>query len=138
MNFGSTLLEIRNPPPSFDPRRGALKARADGSELDGRDVVLRGGDETDDFIAALRAAAEHAEVEVLVVDLQRVRQITSRALGAMVDATNRLLPRGGRVAVAGASARIQKVMDTLKLSKLIASFESTRAAIEAKGSRPSE
>jgi anti-anti-sigma factor len=138
MNFGSTLLEIQESSAIVRPEAGSAEARADGSELDGRDVVLRGGDETDDFIAALRAAAEHPEVEVLVVDLQRVRQITSRALGAMVDATNRLLPRGGRVAVAGASARIQKVMDTLKLSKLIASFESTRAAIEAKGSRPPE
>jgi anti-anti-sigma factor len=138
MNFGSTLLEIQGSSAIVRPEAGSAEARAEGPDADDRDVVLRGGDETDDFIAALRAATEHSEVEVVVVDLQHVRQITSRAFGAIVDSTNRLLPRGGRVAVAGASARIQKVMDTLKLSKLIASFESTRAAIEARGSRPAE
>jgi len=95
--------------------------------------------------AVAKTAAENAlddcktkgyAVSVVVVDLGRVRQITSRALGAIVDSTNRLAQRQGRVAVAGVSTRIQKVMDTLKLSTLIASFESAQAAIDAKGSRP--
>ena len=135
MNFGATVLEIQGSSAIVRPEAGSAETRPE-ADADGRDVVLRGGDETDHFIAALHAATAAPEVQVVVVDLERVRQITSRALGAMVDSTNRLLPRGGRVAVAGASARIQKVMDTLKLSTLIASFESTQAAIDAKGSRP--
>src|SRR5262245_39713984 len=135
MNFGSTVLEIQGSSAIVRPEAGE-ESRAEGVDADGRDVVLRGGDETDDFSGALRAATEHDGVALVVVDLARVRQITSRALGAIVDSTNRLAPRHGKVAVAGASARIQKVMDTLKLSTLIASFESTQAAIDAKGSRP--
>jgi anti-anti-sigma factor len=133
MNFGSTVLEIQGSSAIVRPEASDdTRVEADA---DDRDVVLRGGEETDDFISALRAATEHDGVAVVVVDLGRVRQITSRALGAIVDSTNRLAPRQGKVAVAGASARIQKVMDTLKLSTLIASFESTQAAIDAKGSR---
>jgi anti-anti-sigma factor len=134
MNFGATVLEIQGSSSIVRPEAGSAEPRSE-ADADGRDVVLRGGDETDDFIAALRAATDHSEVQVVVVDLQHVRTITSRALGAMVDSTNRLLQRDGRVAVAGASARIQKVMDTLKLSTLIASFDSAQAAIDAKGSR---
>ena len=135
MNFGSTVLEIQGSSAIVRPEPANDDTRVE-PDADGRDVVLRGGEETDDFISALRAATEPSAVSVVVVDLGRVRQITSRALGAIVDSTNRLAQRQGRVAVAGVSTRIQKVMDTLKLSTLIASFESAQAAIDAKGSRP--
>src|SRR5262245_47080841 len=106
MNFGSTVLEIQGSSAIVRPEVGSGEARAEGAAADGRDVVLRGGDETDDFIAALRAAGEQSEVDVVVVDLQNVRQITSRALGAIVESSQRLGQRNTRVAVASVSPRI--------------------------------
>ena len=88
--------------------------------------------DSDEIARASAALRRHIEIQrpsALVFDFTGVKFFSSQVLGLLLEARGRLLPQGGRVAVAALSPQLERVFRITNLDQLFAFYPDRPAAI---------
>ena len=96
-------------------------------EISGR---LDGANDNVKLMSAVKELARHGERDV-VVDLGRVRMITSTGLGLLLRARNRLEREDGRMHLCSLSPRHQELLYVTRTRTLFAVHETRDEAVQA-------
>lgn len=99
--------------------------------LGGRAIVHAEGELDQSSRKRLEASLDHVialGIREVTVDLSRVEFLDSSALSALIGAHLRLHPDGGRLAVRGASARVQRILQVVDLAWLLDGSAPRRSA----------
>lgn len=94
-----------------------------GIEVVGGRAIVHAEGELDQVTRAqLEASLEHAMglgIREITVDLTRVVFLDSSAINALIQAHLKLNPEGGRLALRGASRRVQRVLQIVDLDWML-------------------
>jgi anti-sigma B factor antagonist len=89
------------------------------------------GDYGSTMLEELLADLVGSGAQHFVLDLQNVAHMDSRCLGALVEATNSLASRGGRIALVNPANTVQYVFRLTKLDRVFPICQDVLAAIAA-------
>lgn len=114
------MAEPAKPVVELEPQGPALLLRVAAEQL----TALRTVDEFGERLGAI--VAERSERQ-FVVDFQGVTFMVTPAVNALLQANRQVKERGGRLAVCGLNANIQRVFTLMKLDRVL-TIEPTREA----------
>ena len=102
--------------------RGVTIAAFSRPDVIDMEFISKVADELDDL-------ARTVEPPLLVIDFERVRYLSSAALGMLVSLSELLAERDGEMCIANVVTEVKGVFALTKLPKLIKTYESTREAV---------
>lgn len=103
------------------PEKGIVLARVEG-ELDMRAAP--------GFRETIDAAVDNYRAKRLVLDFKKVSFIDSSGLGVILGRYKKIMPAGGRIAIAGARPQIKRVLELSGVLKIINLFETEAKALQ--------
>ena len=84
-----------------------------------------------DALAKRLEDALQAETKTIIFDATKVSLLDSRALEALLDATEQLIRTGHSLKIAGANETVREVLEITELAPLFEQFDDLNAAMEA-------
>lgn len=102
--------------------RGVTIAAFSRPDIIDLDYINTVADELDDL-------ARTIDPPLLVIDFERVRYLSSAALGMLLALSEQLTARGGRLCVANVVEEVKGVFTLTKLPKIIETYGTTREAV---------
>lgn len=92
--------------------------------------LLFGTELLKDVQPALYDLLEDQQVKKLVLDLRKVREISSQFIGLIVALHTRLSKRGGKLVVCGLNAKLTELLALTRLDRMITVVSTVKDAVD--------
>jgi len=97
--------------------------------LEVRVATIVAADTIQPLAQALRVACSRSRATAVVLDLSGVRFLTSGALGMLIHLRSQLAGQDRRMALAGASGDVARVLAQTRLAEIVPVYESVATAV---------